>query len=259
MLFASHDQAIPAAVPPIYNADCRHLTAVRTTQALLLANDMMPSDCVASALRDADCIVVRAGTVDVAIALTRAGDFDVIIVDFRPDILGHQAICQLRMAHIALPVLFVSARSTSDAFDRAYAVGADDVAVLPFDPTDLKTRLAVLAGRAGVSGRSQKIQVGRLEIDLTDRYARVDGRALSLYSDEYAAFELLVSRNGAPVCKRMILDHACDADGAPRGNVDTLINRLRRKLAKAGAGDLIQSFGGLGYGLAVGQGAKAVV
>jgi two-component system cell cycle response regulator CtrA len=259
MLIARYENAVPAPIPPIYKVDCRHSSTTRKTRVLLLANDLMPSDCVAHALAEADCSVVHAGSADTAIALIGVDDFDVVVVDFRPDLLGYQAICQLRLAHIDLPVLFVSARSTLDAFNRAYAVGADEVAVLPFDLPDLKARLELLTRRAGVSRRLQTIQVGRLEIDLEERHARVDGRALPLYSDEYAAFELLVSRNGAPVGKSAILGHAYDTDGAPRGNVDVLINRLRRKLAKAGVGDLIQSFGGLGYRLAAGQGAKSAL
>ena len=260
MLTARHDDSDSSSVPTIYEADRRSLPISRTTRVLLLANDMMSGDGATQPLNGASCSVSRVGSVDKAISLTGTDSFDVIVIDFRPDLLGHQAIRQLRMAHVDLPICFVSARSTADARDRAFAVGADDVVVLPFDQAGLRQRLEALAKRAGAARCPQKMQVGRLEIDLAERHARVDGRALPLYSDEYAAFELLVSRNGAPVGKSAILLHAYEADGASPGSAGTLISRLRRKLAKAGAGDLIQSFGGLGYGLLMaGQGTGAAL
>jgi len=257
MQVSQNTSVSPVANLPMLEVEYRGGGAFPAIRVLLLANDMMPSGCVASSLTDADCTVTRAESVDRAIALAKIEDFDVVVVDFRPDLLGYQAVCQLRMAHIDLPLLFVSARSSVDAFNRAYAVGADDVAVLPLDQDDLKARMASLTARARASQRSQTMQVGRLEIDLTERYARVDGRPLSLYSDEYAAFEVLVSRNGAPVGKNTILAHAYDdADVSSHGNAGTLMNRLRRKLAKAGAGDLIQTMGGLGY--AIGNGGTGI-
>jgi two-component system cell cycle response regulator CtrA len=254
MLIAGHDPVAHTPNALSHEMDCRHLTALRSTRVLLLANDMMPSGSVAPSLTDADCRVTQAGTVDAMIALTKADDFDLIVVDFRPDVLGYQAVRQLRMAHIDIPILFVSARSTSDAFDRAYAVGADDVAVLPLDRAELKIRMASLAIGAGARGHAHTMRVGRLEIDLAGRYARVDGKPLPLYSDEYAAFELLVSRNGAPVGKGAILKHAYDdEDLTAQGDVDTLMSRLRRKLAAAGAGDPIQTVRRLGYALGNGH------
>ena len=248
MLIAHHDPVADTPDMLIYAADCRDLTAAHSTRVLFLANDMMPGGCAVPSLTDAGCSVARAESADAAIALTRTEDFDIVVVDFRPDLLGYQAIRQLRMAHIGLPVLFVSARSTADAFDRAYAAGADDVAVFPVDQADLKRRLTSLATPAGATRRAQTMRVGRLEIDLAGRHAQIDGKPLTLYSDEYAAFELLVSRNGAPVGKNAILKHAYD-DRASQGNADTLMSRLRRKLAKAGAADLIETVWGLGYAM----------
>jgi two-component system cell cycle response regulator CtrA len=232
-----------------FDADYPRTVGNVSTRVLLLANDMTQSGSIEQLLENADCDVTCADTVDWAIAQTAMKTFDVIVVDIRPDIIGYQAVCQLRIAHVDLPVLFISARCTADAFNRAIAVGADDVAVLPLAANELKTRVELLTAGAA-SRRPQKMQVGRLEIDLTERNAMVDGRPLSLYSDEYAAFEMLVSRTGAPVGKDTILAYAYDEAGtSSQANAETLIHRLRRKLAKAGAGDVIQTFGRLGYAL----------
>ncbi len=238
----------------IFGADRQYSTELRTTQVLILANDMMPDDNVAECLEENNFCVKRVQTIDSLIALTRNDHFDVIVVDFRPDLLGYQAVSRLRLAHVEVPVLFVSARSSSDAFDRAYAVGADEIIVFPFNHLDLKACVLSLANRSEAAcPRSQIVRVGPLEIDLAGRQAHVDGKSVRLFSDEYLALELLVSRNGAPVRKSTILSQDFDDDIlASHANVDSLIGRLRRKLVKAGAGDLIRNVWGFGYALSVG-------
>lgn len=108
----------------------------KAVRGLVLANDMLSDDC-GSLLVSAGCETVTVGSVEEALSLLAATEFAVLVIDFRPDLLGHQAVCQLRMAQMELPVLFVSARFAADAVQRACDVGADDVAVLPLDPVTL--------------------------------------------------------------------------------------------------------------------------
>jgi DNA-binding response OmpR family regulator len=237
----------------IYQLDYQGYAASPAIRVLLLANDMMQDSYVAPSLLDDEWSVTRVVSVDTMIAAATTSEFDIVVVDLRPDLLGYQAVRRLRMAHLHLPVLFVSARSTKDAFDCAFAVGADDVVVLPLDRADLKKRLMSLVAGAGTSKRAPTINIGRLEIDLEGRYARVAGAPLALNSHEYAACELLASRNGAPVGKSAILDRAYDGAVAPNRNVDQLMSRLRSKLAQAGADNLIQTVAGLGYAMSSSQ------
>jgi DNA-binding response OmpR family regulator len=253
MLVDCNDAVTYVADTLMYQSDCLGFTASSAIRVLVLANDMKQDGCAAPSLLDDEWSVTRVVSADAMMMAARTFEFDVVVVDLRPDLLGYEAVRQLRMAHFDLPVLFVSARSTLDAFNRAIAVGADDVVVLPLDHADLKKRLMSLLAGAGTSKRAQTINIGRLELDLEGRYARVAGTPLSLNSHEYAACELLASRNGAPVGKNTILDRACDGAVAPNGNVDQLMSRLRSKLAQAGADNLIQTVAGLGYALSSGH------
>jgi DNA-binding response OmpR family regulator len=115
---------------------------------LLLDNDLAGGGGLARSLGEAAGIVTRAEGVEEVLDLLRASVFDVVVVDLRPDLLGHEAVCRLRAAGIARPLLFISARSTPEACQRALALGADAVAVLPIDNRRLKARIDALADRA---------------------------------------------------------------------------------------------------------------
>lgn len=143
-------------------------------RVLLLANDMMSGLGVMPLLARFAGSLAQAGTAKTAIELARTGEYDAIVVDFRPDLLGYEAVCLLRVAQVDLPVLFISARSNQDAFDRAYAIGADDVMVLPASHESLATRIGAFARRVAQPERS-RLQIGRLQIDLLEREARGGG------------------------------------------------------------------------------------
>lgn len=215
-------------------------------RVLLLANDMLSGLGVMPLLARFTGALAQAATAKAAIELARTGDYDAIVVDFRPDLLGYEAVCQLRVAQVDLPVLFISARSNQDAFDRAYAIGADDVMVLPASHEVLETRLASLTRRIAQPERT-RLQVGRLQIDLLEREGWFDGKRLFLSGSEYAVLELMVTRNGAPVAKAAIAERlAEEADGR---SLDSFMTRLRRKLSNAGAGEMIRTVWGQGYAI----------
>jgi len=203
-------------------------------EVLVLANNMMSDAAMAAAFAAADCNMVRTGSVENALALLAASKFDVVVVDFRPDFWGHQAICKLRIAQVELPVLFVSACSTADAVQRAYDVGADDVVTLPLEQRELKRRLTSMVRGACEPAQIRSVTVGSLEIDLVDHGARVDGKSVALSADEYDALAAL----------------ACHAAGKEaRGDADITVARLCRKLTKAGAAEAIRHVRGFGYTL----------
>jgi DNA-binding response OmpR family regulator len=209
-------------------------------KVLMLANNMMSDAVMTAALAAAGCNMVQTESVENAVALLAANEFDVVVVDVRPDLWGHQAICKLRVAQVELPVLFVSARSTADAVQRAYDVGADDVVTLPIDQQQFKARLTSLARRRTQTMQTESVSVGPLEIGLIDHDARIDGKPILLSADEHRALQLLASNTHDP------------SDPTARRGADATIARLRRKLTRAGAGDVVQSVRGLGYRLGAG-------
>ncbi len=222
------------------------------SRILLLANDCAAANGVQHLLGGTGCTVIGAASVATALDLARHGDFDAIVVDFRPDFFGYDAVCQLRVAKVELPILFVSARSTPEAGSRALGVGADDVVVLPLTQQGLMARLQRLPAAAAPS--RSVLQLGALEIDPDARDASIDGATLALNPREYTVLEVLATRNGAAVAKDALNERLAGTAGT--GPADAIIAGLRRKLARWGAGSMIRTVRGLGYAIGAGNGAS---
>ena len=212
-------------------------------RVLLLANDMAPIDGVPNLLAGTGCEITRVASVSEALTRVEAGAFDAVIVDFRPDLVGYDAVCRLRVARVGLPILFVSARSTPDARARALAMGADDVVVLPLSQDSLLARLSSLPVGQAATARTV-LQVGTLELDLTARSVSVDGEALTLSAREYVVLEMLVTRAGTPVGKDALQARLAEVEA---GWAEALVASVRKKLAAAGGGVDIRTVRGLGY------------
>src|SRR6478672_6970721 len=80
----------------------------------------------------------------------------------------------------ALPLLMLTARG--EALDRIVGLelGADDYLPKPFEPRELLARLKALLRRAQPQAGDEVLRFGRLEIDLGERVARLDGKPCDL-------------------------------------------------------------------------------
>jgi two-component system cell cycle response regulator CtrA len=126
-------------------------------------------------------------------------------------------------------------------------MGADDFITKPFDQQELLARIQAIVRRA--KGFSQPtLSVGSLTLNLGSREVRVDGRDVHLTGKEYAILELLTLRKGLVLTKEVFLNHLYGGIDEPEAKIiDVFICKLRKKLAQAGAGELIGTVWGRGY------------
>jgi DNA-binding response OmpR family regulator len=254
MLIAREMVVAPQEFVPVSLRDMDLPATVDTSRVLLITNDMMGMNGLVPVLSDNDCVVCCDRPVETAIEMINEQTFDVVVVDIRPDILGQQAVCQLRMARVGLPILLVSARSGIAEFERAVSLGADDILVMPTDRKTIRQRITELAGQMADSIGPRIMQVGPMQIDLAERRVRVAKYPLFLSNDEYSVLTLLVARNGAAVMKETILKELAATTGLSTAKeLDNLVVRLRQKLTMAGAPDLLRTVRGLGYAVGSGE------
>jgi two-component system OmpR family response regulator len=221
----------------------------RQLRILLLDNDLVSRGVFARPLTESDWIVSRAEGVPEARDLLSRQSFDVIIVDLRPDLLGHEAVCSLRATGVALPLLFVSARSTPEATSRALALGADDVAILPLDIPEISAQVEQLASRGPVA-RFPRLRVGPLEFDFANRLVRANDCPIAFTDAEFDVLETLATRNGAPVRPENIPSRLKGpGEIRTRRTAADLIDRICHKLTPFGAEKLIVRDRLLGFAL----------
>ena len=164
-----------------------------------------------------------------------------------PDIEGFEVVRRMRVSRNDTPVLILSGLSRPQAKVKGLGLGADDFITKPFDKAELLARMQAIVRRS--KGFSQpSLRVGPLLLNLDSHEVTVDGQPVHLTGKEYAILELLVLRKGMVLTKEAFLNHLYGGMDEPEMKIiDVFICKLRKKLALAGADNLIGTVWGRGY------------
>jgi two-component system cell cycle response regulator CtrA len=217
-------------------------------RVLLVEDDLTTSRAVTMMLRGIGAIVDQTDTGEEALELVRHYDYDIVVLDLLlPDMEGYEVVRRMRGARLETPVLILSGLARPQAKVKGFGMGADDYITKPFDKEELVARIQAVIRRS--KGYSQPVlKVGGLLLNLDSREVQVEGREVHLTGKEYAILELLVLRRGMVLTKEAFLNHLYGGIDEPEMKIiDVFICKLRKKLAQAGAGNLIGTVWGRGY------------
>ena len=148
-----------------------------------------------------------------------------------------------------LPALVVNADRSQLGVLRAFEAGADDVVATPVSYLELRARLEAILRRCAPPARAQ-LRVGPLVLDPEAGVVRCRGERVGLTRLELATLVRLALDPERVVTKAELLRDVWgyELPGRTR-SVDAIACRLRRKLAAAGAGELVAVVRGVGYRL----------
>jgi len=192
------------------------------------------------------CVNGRQG---LQIALEGLGEYDLLLLDWMlPGLSGIEICRAVRKESAEIPILFLTAKDTTDDIIFGLDAGANDYLRKPFAFGELLARIRVL-----LRGKQDGIHILRhsqLEMDLDKHEVTRDGEIVELTQKEFALLEYLL-RNKGKVCRRTriietVWDIHHDYDSSV---IDVYINFLRKKLDKPGEPSFIQTVRGIGYRL----------
>lgn len=197
-------------------------------RVLVAEDDASVSAALASALTRAGhtCVRVAQGSA----VLRQYRDVDIVLLDLGlEDMDGLAALEQLR-AISDVPVIVVTARGDERSTVQALRLGADDYLVKPVRLHELLARLSAVARRyAGLT--SDRIELGSLVLDETERRVSHGGVTVSLTPTESALLAALARHAGAAVSRQRLLDAVWgDAYTATSRAFDVHLAGLRQKL-----------------------------
>ncbi len=182
--------------------------------------------------------------------LERAGSdgADLAIVDVMlPGMDGVTLTRTLRERGSDLPILMLTARDTVDDRVIGLQAGADDYLIKPFAFAELLARIEALTRR---TGRTSRLGYGPVEMDVGAHRVRVDGVGVDLTPKEFDLLECLLRGVGRVLTRVEIKEYVWDFTfDAPTKVVDLYVHYLRKKLADAGAPDVIETVRGVGYAI----------
>ena len=217
-------------------------------RVLLVEDDVTAARGVALMLKSGGAVVNHVDTGEEALELARHYEYDIIILDLMlPDIEGFEVVRRLRVSRNDTPILILSGLTRPAAKVKGLSLGADDFITKPFDRAELLARIQAIVRRS--KGFSQStLYIGSLRLNMDSREVTVAGKMVPLTGKEYSILELLVLRKGMVLTKEAFLNHLYGGMDEPEMKIiDVFVCKLRKKLAQAGADNMIGTIWGRGY------------
>jgi two-component system alkaline phosphatase synthesis response regulator PhoP len=211
-------------------------------------------DTVRAYLEDSGYTVVTARTGREALFANRHEHPDLIVMDLMmPEVDGWEATRLIRRES-SVPIIMLTARVEDADKIAGLELGADDYVPKPFNPRELVARVRAVLRRAQgeLSGESEVLRVGGLELDRTSYRAALDGQPLDLTPSEFDLLAALMSQPGRVFTRMELLDHVQgEAYAAYERTIDVHVKNLRAKIEDdPRSPQYIETVYGVGYRMA---------
>jgi two-component system OmpR family response regulator len=228
------------------------MNATEPTFRILVVDDE-PNivDVIAMALRYQSFEVATAATGAEALAQVDGFRPHLIVLDVMlPDMEGFDVAERLGAQRAAVPIIFLTARDSTEDKIRGLTTGGDDYVTKPFSLEELVARIRTVLRRSGVAApESARLTFEDLELDEDTMEVTRGGEAIDLTATEYRLLRYLMLNPRRVMTRAQLLDHVWDYDFGGDGRVlETYISYLRKKIDSDGP-PLIQTVRGVGYAL----------
>ncbi|MBQ5337943.1 MAG: response regulator transcription factor [Oscillospiraceae bacterium] len=183
-----------------------------------------------------------------AVAMAKAQDYDLIIMDvMMPRLDGFSACKEIRKTKDT-PIIILSARDDEYDQQHGFDLGIDDYVTKPFSPPLLMARVKAVVSRRNSSRTNvtEPMTFEGLEINMSGREVYVDGKRANMTPKEYDLLFYLVKNRNIALTRDKLLEEVWGYDffGDDR-TVDTHIKMLRNSLGEYRK--FIVTLRGLGY------------
>jgi two-component system, OmpR family, response regulator len=224
-------------------------------EARLLVVEDEPNirELLSTSLRFAGFDVRTAGDGATALTLAESEKPDLLVLDVMlPDMDGFAVTRTLRDQGRHVPVVFLTARDSTDDKITGLTVGGDDYVTKPFSLEEVVARIRAVLRRTGRGNGADddhsRLVFGDLELDEDSHDVHRGGRLIELSPTEFKLLRYLMLNPNRVLSKAQILDHVWDYDfRGESGIVESYISYLRRKVDADSAVPLIHTRRGVGY------------
>ena len=198
------------------------------TDILIVEDDKELAGLLTDFLRAEGYTVSSVDSGDRAVQLFERYGARLVVLDINlPDVNGFAVCSKLRETSDA-PILIVSARTDKEDKLGGFDLGADDYIEKPYDIDILIAKIKGIFKR-----RYQRdiLSADGVTLNLADRTAEVDGKAVEMTAKEFDLLALLIENQGKSLKKEFLFSTVwgSDSDSEPQ-TLNVHINRLRQKL-----------------------------
>ncbi|MGL5825288.1 MAG: response regulator transcription factor [Nocardioides sp.] len=226
-----------------------------STRLLVVDDEGFIADLLSSSLTYAGFEVQTAGSGTEALAAVPRWRPELILLDVQmPDLDGFEVCRQLRAMGVTTPVLFLTARDSTEDKVAGLAEGGDDYVTKPFALDEVVARIHAILRRTATAAGGAPPGMPDAELRFADLVLNQDshqvwraGELIHLSRTEFAMLRFLMLNLGRVLSKAQFLDHVWDYDFGGNGAiVESYVSYLRKKIDQVDP-PLIQTVRGVGY------------
>ena len=178
-------------------------------------------------------------------------NINLIIMDRNlPDIEGSYYVKMLRSKNINTPVIFLSAKNTTEDIKEGFLKGGDDYLTKPFDIGELLLRVKALLRRAqgDVKELVENVEYRDMKLDLNMHKVQIGELEIMLTNLETSLLQILVTNKGKVLDREFLLKYVWkDTENIHPKTVNVAIKRLKEKIDPAKSKEYIKTIRGVGY------------
>ncbi|MCI1206694.1 MAG: response regulator transcription factor [Microbacteriaceae bacterium] len=221
-----------------------------TPRILIVDDEPNIRDLLSTSLRFAGFAVRAVANGASTISAVLDEEPDLIILDVMlPDMNGFSVTKRLRESGYTSPILFLTAKDSTEDKITGLTVGGDDYVTKPFSLDEIVARIrAILRRTMSDSDDGAIIRAGEILMDQDTHEVTVAGTEIELSPTEFKLLRYLLLNPNRVLSKSQILDHVWEYDfNGDAGIVESYISYLRRKLDPLTTQPVIQTKRGFGY------------
>ena len=224
---------------------------MKKTAVLIVEDEPKVADFIQKGLEVAGYRAEVAVDGELGLALANEKDFDCLILDLNlPKLNGIDLCRSIRVNNPQVPIIMLTALSSTEDKLVGFQAGADDYLVKPFEFRELLARILALLKRShGLHGGGNLIlKTANLEFYRNKKTVKRDGQLINLTAKEFSLLEYLMLNKGRVVPKSEIAEKIWGLNFDTGTNViEVYINFLRKKIDKNYSPAVLFTQVGFGY------------
>ena len=178
-----------------------------------------------------------------------AYDPQLVLLDISLPFYNGYYWCQEIRKISKVPVIFISSASDNMNIVMAMQMGGDDFIAKPFDKMVMMAKIQAMLRRTyDYGGEKAFLEYRGAVLNTADASLSYEGEKIDLTKNEYRILQTLLENKGKIVSRERLMEKLWESDSfVDENTLSVNVNRLRKKLEKAGLTDFISTKVGMGY------------
>ncbi len=195
--------------------------------------------------------VVKTAAANDALDIIRAQPLDLVLLDvMMPDMDGWE-VCRRIRETTAVPIIFITAKSSVKDVVKGLEIGGDDYVVKPFDNHELLARIRTQLRRGTAERGADELTFadGNLRINFHTREVSVYGKLVELTPKEFTLLSVLARNAGRVLTRSELITQTWGPEyGEANESLKLYVHYLRKKIERdPNRPEFILTSRGIGY------------